>query len=154
MNRPDFMQLACAALLCSKRCYGEVESAFVIANRLGAKLDTFNFFSEEAPKNADFVITTAITFIAADGGHWGDESVAISKAIGMWNHIQNPKKPVAQMGANGQQLAISNPENLPVYGPGGRLQISGIPQMPDWPSGSASATQGVLGDSAISHRSG
>ena len=154
MNRPDFIQKACSALLASKRGYGEVDTAFTISNRLGAKLDALGFFSDNAPDNTDFVINTSIQFISADGGHWGDESTAISKAVAMWNHIQNPKKAAAQQNAAGQQLGISNPENLPVYAPGGRLQISGVPLMPEWPSGSSAPTQGVIGDSAIAHRSG
>lgn len=153
MNRREFMDFAALEFMTSKRGYGEEQTAVKHAAKLGAKLSELGYIGESAPENADFIVHAAIRFMAADGGHYGDENMAINKAVALFNMIENPKAALAKLTTTVAGPGVDNPNNLPVYGPGGQLQVSGIPTMPSWPAGSTQPTSGVMTDSAISHTS-
>lgn len=158
MNRREFMDKASVKFLCSPKSYGEIESAFKQATKLGAVLDERGYFTkdetDELSVGALFIINTSIDYMSAHGGDWGDPNTSVNKAVGLFNLLENPKSLGQSAQVAGQNaLGISNPGNLPIYGPGGQLQISGIPQMPSFPAGPTQPTQGIMGDSAIQHSS-
>ena len=150
MNRREFMDTSCAAFLSSKKGYGEVETAFKMSAKLGKKLEELGYLGSDG----DFtnIVNTSIRFMSADGGHWGDENMAIKMAIDMCAYIDNPRAAKAALAAP-NSIGVDNPQNLPVYAPGGQLQVSGVPQMPNFPAGPSQPTQGIMTDSAIHHSS-
>jgi hypothetical protein len=157
MTRVEYMELAISTFMGAKKVSAQHIQSHHMAIKLGMKLDEAGLLLHidkdgkeigSLPDHADFVVKTAINIMCSDTGDFNQENSSLSKAIEALEYYLNPKKTELQKSLNGG-IAVDNPSNLPVYGPGGALQISGIPQMPSWPSGSCAPTYGVIGDSAI-----
>ena len=161
MNRVQYMELAISTFMGAKRVSAQHTQAHHMATKLGIKLDEAGLLTRPAPEgsnevvslpeHADFVVKTAINVMCSDTGDFNMEGSALDKAIKALEYYLNPKAAEAvQKNANGMPTStLDNPNNLPVYMPGGQLAISGIPTMPSWPSGSSAPTQGMIGDAAI-----
>ena|ERR1700730_4300102 len=152
MNRAEFMDLATVTCLGSKKCNYNVEQAHIMSGRLMGKIVEVGLFGEGAPAHAELAIKAAIAAMFADCHYFGNEDHAIKKAFELVAFRLNPKAAMQkQNAANASSVAdkIHNPDNLPVFLPGGQLEISGVPPMNQWPSSSAVPTEGVLSDATL-----